>query len=483
MDLIYLIQFWLTLLVPLGAAIAMFFVKDRKKQNVLLVCALAVALLGAISLAMREPGPAWVQSFGVFSLSFGFDECGRIFGVLFAAIFLLAGIFSLEYMDHDHAPGRYNAFFLLTLWAMLGLSMAQNLFTYYMCYELMTVLSLPLVIHEGTEGAMKAGMKYLGYSLFGASLALFGFFCLGNFCDTTGFVAGGSVNAQGLANQPMLLIAAFCLLLGFGCKAGIMPLHFWLPTAHPVAPAPASAVLSATITKAGVLGIIRVIYYILGADTLRGTWVQTVMLVLALCTVFSGSMLAYQEKLLKRRFAWSTVSQVSYVLFGIFLLTGDGLQGAMLQVVFHAICKTALFLTAGAIIHHTGYTYVYQLNGIGKRMPVLLGCYTLASLSLIGIPPFAGFVSKWQLVTAGMAVIPGFGLAGGIVLLTSALLTAGYLLPITINGYFKSGAEEGRLHPTWRMAIPLIILSGALLLLGVFPGGLVRAVSSLAGLV
>ncbi|MGM9593040.1 MAG: complex I subunit 5 family protein [Candidatus Onthomonas sp.] len=477
-----LLLFLITMLVPLSGAIAMFFLQSRKGQNRLLIGTLAVSLAGVLLLALQEPGVYWSCSFGAFSLVFGFDECGRIFGVLFAAIFLLAGIFSLEYMEHDHAPGRYNAFFLLTLWAMLGLAMARNLFTYYMCYELMTVLSLPLVIHEGTEGAQKAGMKYLGYSLFGASLALFGFFLLGSFCSSTDFIPGGTLSETGLLHQPMLLIAAFCLLLGFGCKAGIMPLHFWLPTAHPVAPAPASAVLSATITKAGVLGILRVIYYLISPEALRGTWVQYTMLTLALCTVFSGSMLAFKEKLLKRRFAWSTVSQVSYVLFGLFLLTADGLQGAILQVVFHAVCKTALFLTAGAIIHHTGCTYVDQLDGVGRRMPVLLGCYTLASLSLIGIPPFAGFVSKWQLVTAGLAALPGFGLAGGIVLLTSALLTAGYLLPITINGYFKHGENDGRLRPTWRMTVPLAMLSGALLLLGIFPGVLTRAAACLAGL-
>lgn len=474
--------FFVTLLLPLAGAVAMLFVKERAALDRLFLLVLVICFAATLGMAAQGAEQLWECSFGVLALSFGTDLCGNIFGVLFAGLFLLAGVFSLEYLDGDHAPARCYAFFLLTLWTMLGLSLAKNLFTYYLCYEMMTILSLPLILHEGTREARAAGMKYLGYSLFGASLVLYGFFCLGRFCDTTDFLAGGSLNAQGLAEQPMLLIAIFCLLLGFGCKAGIMPLHFWLPTAHPVAPAPASAVLSATITKAGVLGIIRVIYYLVGPEVLRGTWVQTVMLVLTLCTVFTGSMLAYQEKLLKRRLAWSTVSQVSYVLFGLFLLTAGGLQGAMLQVVFHALCKTALFLTAGAIIHHTGCTYVYQLGGVGRRMPLVLGCYTLASLSLIGIPPFAGFVSKWQLATAGLEVGPVIGVAGGIVLLTSALLTAGYLLPITINGYFKSGAEEGKVHPTWRMLLPLALLSGALLLLGIFPGGLTHAAASLASL-
>lgn len=479
----YGICFFLIIGIPFAAALAMFGLHEKGIRNTIFILALAAELPAVLVLAFLTPGLCFTWDFGVFALSFGFDACGRIFGVLFSAIFLLAGIFSLEYMDHDHKPGRYYAFYLLTLMAMQGIGLAQNLFTYYMCYELMTVLSLPLVIHEGTEGAMKAGMKYLGYSLFGASLALFGFFCLGSFCDTTEFIAGGSVNAEGLSHMPMLLTASFCLLIGFGCKAGLMPLHFWLPTAHPVAPAPASAVLSATITKAGVLGIIRVLYYLVGPDVLRGTWVQNLLLVLALCTVFCGSMLAYKEKLMKRRFAWSTVSQVSYVLFGLFLLSEAGLQAAILQVVFHAICKTALFLTAGAIIHHTGCTYVSQLKGVGKRMPLILAFYTLSSLSLIGIPPFAGFVSKWQLVTAGMAVSPGFGLAGGIILLVSAMLTAGYLLPITIDGYFGQGELPGKTKPSWKMTAPVVILGAALLILGLFPHGLVQAAAALAGLV
>ncbi|MCQ2442494.1 MAG: proton-conducting membrane transporter [Oscillospiraceae bacterium] len=474
-----MIRLFLFLIIAVGIpaiSLIAFADHDTRTANVNLICGLMIGLISIGALSFGK-GTCWGWDFGVFALRFGVDGCTRIFGILFGCIFLLAGVFSLEYMDHDHAPHLYNMFFLLTFWAMLGLSLSQNLFTYYMCYELMTVLSLPLVIHERTDGAMKAGMKYLGYSLFGASLALFGFFCLSRFCNSTDFVVGGSLKAAASTEPGVFLFAVFCLLIGFGCKAGIMPLHFWLPTAHPVAPAPASAVLSATITKAGVLGIIRVIYYIVGADAIRGTWVQYTMLTLALITVFSGSMLAFKEKLMKRRFAWSTVSQVSYVLFGVFLLTGSGLQAALLQVIFHAVCKTALFLTAGAIIHHTGCTYVSELKGVGREMPLLMACYTLASLSLIGIPPFAGFVSKWQLVTSGMEVFGGFGIAGGVVLLTSAILTAGYLLPISIDGFMKDGTIKAHRKPTWRMNLPMMVLSGALLLLGLFPHGLLAVMT------
>lgn len=460
-------------LLPLAGACFMPFFKDRSARNRAFVVVLAAALACAIGFALSGEGLCvdWRFPGTGIDLCFGADAVARLFSVLFASLFLLAGVFSLEYMEHDHAPGRYDLFYLLTLSAMLALSAAQSLGAFYMCYEAMTLLSLPLVLHEGTVGAKKAGMKYLGYSLFGASLALFGFFLLGEWSDAvtdvTRFVSGGNPVFQ--SGGKVLLWAAFCLLLGFGGKAGLMPLHFWLPTAHPVAPAPASAVLSATITKAGVLGILRVLYFVIPTGELQRTWVQTVLVILALCTVFTGSMLAYKEPLLKRRFAWSTVSQVSYVLFGLFLFTPEGLNAALLQVVFHAICKTALFLTAGAIIHHTGLTYVKDLKGIGRKMPLLMASYTLASLSLIGIPPFAGFVSKWALATTAMSTLGTLGTVGAAVLLVSAILTGGYLLTITIDGFFYPPAEKTPLHPTWRMLLPVGLLSAALLVLGLFP--------------
>ena len=461
----------LMVLLPLLGALLTPFLRTRAAQSFLLVLTLALTLGAALVFARSGTGMAeWAFPGTGLTLRFGADGVSRLFAVLFAALFLLSGVFSLEYLDHDRAPERYNIFFLLTLSAMLSLSAAQSLTAFYMCYEAMTILSLPLVLHEGTKAAQKAGMKYLGYSLFGASLALFGFFLLGTFgdgaADGTVFLWGGNAAFR---TTPVLLWGSFCLLLGFGGKAGLMPLHDWLPTAHPVAPAPASAVLSATITKAGVLGILRLLYYVLPRNALQGTWVQKSMVILALCTVFTGSMLAYKEKLMKRRFAWSTVSQVSYVLFGLFLLTPAGLSAALMQVVFHAVCKTALFLTAGAIIHHSGYTRVTELKGIGRRMPLLMVSYTLASLSLIGIPPFAGFVSKWALATEAITALPGLGMAGAAVLLLSAILTAGYLMSITIDAFFYPPVDRTPLRPTWRMLLPVGVLSLALLALGLFP--------------
>ena len=207
-----------------------------------------------------------------------------------------------------------------------------------------------------------------------------------------------------------------------------------------------------------------------------------VLLTLALATVFVGSMLAYREKQLKRRLAYSTVSQVSYVLFGLMLLTPDGVQASLLQMVFHALAKDTLFLAAGAIIFSTNCTRVDQLRGIGRRMPVTMWCFTLAALSLIGIPPMAGFVSKWYLLTASLeAPIQAFGVAGLVVLVVSALLTAGYLLPVVTEGFFPgrdfiTERREVGVQMTW----PMIAFAAAVVLMGLLPGGLLHWLGLLA---
>lgn len=473
---------FLAILIPFLGGVLLAVLPKNESRKYLFVEVLAVTFLAVIAVALTGSGLAGVLDLGPFAFRFGADRLGQFFAILFALLFLLSGIFSLEYNEHDSKQNRFNVFFLLTLGSMIGLSYSQNLFTFYFFYECMTLLSMPLVFHEGTEVSMKAALTYLGYSLFGAALVLFGFFFAGQYCDTTDFLAGGSFNAFGAEHMGMALIAAFCLLLGFACKAGMLPLHHWLPVAHPVAPAPASAVLSAAITKAGVLGVIRGAYFIFGTDMLRGTWVQEVLVILALLTIFAGSMLAYREKLLKRRLAWSSVSQVSYVLYGLFLFDPTGYSGALMQVLFHGICKTVLFLTAGAIIHQTGKTKVYELSGLGRKMPLTFGCFALASLSLVGIPPFAGFVSKWDLATGGIEALGTLGVIGAAVLLLSALLTAGYLFPITIHAYCDGEASGERLEPGRRMLVPMAILAISLLLLGIFTGPVSAVTGQLAGI-
>ncbi len=414
------------------------------------------------------------------------DAVSLIFGLTTILIWLLCGIYSFAYFKGDKKVKRYTVFYIFILFILLCLDFAGNLITFYFFYEMMTLFSVPLVFHTETKEAMMAGLKYLFYSLCGAYMVLFGFYFVNAKASTLAFTAGG-IFEKGILNSngTILLLAAFFMIAGFSVKAGMFPLHAWLTSAHPVAPAPASAFLSGIIVKAGILGMIRTIFYIFGAEFIRGTWVQTTILILSLFTVFLGSMLAYREKVLKKRLAYSTVSQISYIIFGLIVLEPIAFTGAMLHVVFHAVIKSCLFLCAGAIIHETGLYRTGELRGIGKRMPVTLWCFAFASLSLIGIPPAAGFVSKWNLCIGSLSSgIPVFSVLGPVVLLVSALLTAGYLLPIVIRGFLPG--EEYKNIPVEKcatsklMLIPMVVLAVLCVLLGVLPNGLLHLLSNIA---
>ena len=459
--------------------------EDRALRAKLNCGALALELaLVAVLCAAQGTQVRLLQMTPTLSLVLRVDILGSVFAVLMAAMWLIGSVFALEYMNHDHNERSYQLFYMTVLSALVGQCYAASMVTLYVFYELMTLLSVPMVVHERTPQAVAAGVKYLIYSIFGAMLGLLGIFFFNTYLGGVDFVAGGLTPAAGVSRSGLLVIT-FLVILGFGTKAGMFPMHGWLPTAHPVAPAPASAVLSGVITKAGVLAIIRVIYFLVGADTLRGTWVQTAFLTLTLVTVFMGSMLAYREPLLKKRLAYSTVSQVSYVLFGLACLNPVAFSGAILHVVAHSTIKNGLFLCAGAIIHQTGKTYVRDLRGIGKQMPITIWCWTIASLGLIGIPPTGGFVSKWQLATGAMgAGIGAFGIVGPVVLIISALLTAAYLLQVTINGFFPGSdydyaALENK-EPGKLMTVPMIVLAVGVVLCGVLAQPLTNVIASAA---
>ena len=297
------------------------------------------------------------------------------------------------------------------------------------------------------------------------------------------FVYGGFLDPAKYSGAENILYAAVLAgIVGFGAKAGMYPLHGWLPTAHPIAPAPASALLSAMIAKGGVLAVIRLVYFSAGAETIRGTWVQYAWMCLALLTILMGSTMAFGEEVLKKRLAYSTVSQISYIMLSLSLLTDAGLKGGLLHVFSHACAKGCLFLVAGVFIYKLRLRRVTELMGIGQTMPLTLACFTAASISLVGIPPMGGFTSKWAIATAAMDSGTGiFEVLGPVVLLISALLTAGYLLPVMVDGYFPGGTtgfeNEEKAEPGAIMLIPMFILCAGSLLVGVFGssfmGGLV----------
>ena len=409
------------------------------------------------------------------------DGLSKLFGILVTVVWLLVGIYSFRYLKESRKPVMFYGFYLIALGVLQGIGLAGNLVTFYLFYEWMTLMTVPFVFYNRTKASIRAARKYLFYSVAGASLALAGIFLLAGNAEGLLF-CGGGLNAG--ADRAEVLLACVLLLFGFGTKAGMFPMHAWLPTAHPVAPAPASAVLSGVITKAGVLGIIRSLYYTVGMEYLAGTYVQTVFLILSLVTVFMGSMLAYKEKILKKRLAYSTVSQVSYVLFGLALFTPAGFAAALLHLVFHSVIKNGLFLFAGTVIHQTGEERVDGLRGMGKYMPLTFWCFTFASLALVGIPPMSGFVSKWYLAKGAMGASVGvFSYLGPAVLLISALLTAGYLISVTCDGFFPGKdfvdptpePREGHVS----MLIPCIVFAAAALLLGVFASPLYELVTKL----
>ena len=437
---------------------------------------------------------------------FHVDEVGALFVTFLSIIWVCTAVYAFVYMKHEGEEKRFFGCFLMVYGVLAAQDFAGNLITLYFFYELMTLVSVPLVLHNGSREAIMGGLKYLFYSMCGAYLGLFGIFFL---YQNTNTLSGGALNVQP-GQERILLIAVFCMLVGFGAKAGMFPLHAWLPTAHPVAPTPASAVLSAVIVKAGVLAILRAVYYVVGPYFLQGTWVQTAWMTLALLTVFMGSLLAFREPVFKKRLAYSTVSQVSYILFGLSLLSEGGVTGALLHTVFHAFIKCALFLTAGIFIFQTGKTRAEDYAGYGKKMPRTLLSYTFASLALIGIPPASGFISKWYLAQGALSAAPGaFRYVGPVVLLVSALLTAGYLLPVTLRGFFPGIAEGKALvngaegtadgssgkaeydavtlmtvkEPSVLMWLPLLVLALLALVLGMFPNPLIAFVSRIAGFV
>ena len=420
------------------------------------------------------------------SITLKADGLTRFFAVLMSIMWTIVGFYAFDYMKHEEHERRFFGFYLIVMGVLSGIYMSANLITLYLFYELMTLTSLPLVLHSLTKEAISAGKKYLFYSVGGAFLSLISIFYIYTKCNIGNFTAGGFIGAVPEQDKGMLLVFVFLAIIGFGCKAGLFPLQDWLPTAHPVAPSPASAVLSGIITKSGVFVLIRLIYFSIGPDLIRDTWVQYAWMGLSLLTVFLGSMMAYTEKVMKKRFAYSTVSQVSYVLFGLSLLNAEGFTGALLHVVFHSVIKDGLFLVAGAIIIYTGIKNVDGLKGIAKRMPTVIWCFTFFALALVGIPPASGFVSKWHLCLG--ALEGDFGVIrflGPAILLISALLTAGYLLPITIKGFFPgndfdhASCKKCKVSPF--MTVPLILLAVAAVLFGIFPDLLKGGIEAVLG--
>ena len=411
-------------------------------------------------------------------MAFAPDRLGTVFLAAVMILYTAVCFYSFEYMKMEERVEMFFTFYFLSFTALIAVCLASNLLTLYFCFEMLTLLSMPMVLHELTKDAVSAGLKYLFYSIAGALMGLLAVFFVYYFTSGNAeFVKGGFLDPAKIAGREnIMLIGTMIGISGFGTKAGLYPMHGWLPTAHPIAPAPASSLLSGIIAKAGVIAVIRLVYYSVGTDLIRGTWVQYAWMTLAMLTIFMGSMMAYREHNLKKRLAYSTISQISYILLSLSFLSEEGMQGALLHVLSHASSKGCLFLCAGVLIYKLGKRRVEELKGVGKLMPVTMLCFTVASLSLVGIPPMGGFLSKWVIAQASLhnglglyAVLPP------VILLISALLTAGYLLTVVVDAFFPGGGFEteekaGSAEPSPLMTVPMICLCLVALAVGIFGG-------------
>lgn len=378
----------------------------------------------------------------IFSIGFKIDGLSRIFLLIIATLWPIATLYATEYMDHEENQDSFFRYYLIAFGIAIGLAFSKNAITMYLFYELLTFLTLPLIMHDFYDKkAQYAGKVYLIVSVLGAATALMGIIILTTVAPSVEFVENGVLEAVTFRNNEALLNVAYILcFIGFGVKAAILPFTFWLPTCS-VAPTPVSALLHAVaVVKAGTFAIMRVTFYLFGNENLYGSVAQRVAIVLAIVTIIYSSIMAVKEKQIKRRLAYSTASNLSYILFAVALMTRAGFVAGMTHMMFHAVIKINLFFIAGAIIIYSHREYVGDMKGIAKKMPISMFAFLVASLAMVGIPLTCGFMSKYALIMAAIDADTFLALAGIIALIISSVLTLIYLFNIVIVAYIP-GAD------------------------------------------
>lgn len=420
------------------------------------------------------------------SLSFCLDGPGRFFASLVSLLWPFALLYAFGYMENTEKQPVFYLFYTVSFGMTCGVALSANLLTLYVFYEMLTLSTIPLVLHGYTQAHRRAALRYTAYTLGGAA---FGFMGLGFILYLTGsteFVYGGLFSGEPTALIQTVFLVCF---FGFGVKAAIFPLSHWLPAAS-VAATPVTALLHAVaVVKAGAFSLIRLVYYIFGADFLKNTVSSRVAMAFALFTVVYGSAMALQSGHVKRRLAWSTVANLSYIASAVMLCSEAGMYAALFHTAAHAVTKMCSFLCAGNYMHCTGKERIEDINGIGKKMPVTFVCFTLASLSLIGIPPFFGFFSKWRLLIAAAEENGVFGYLMIAALLISAILTAIYTFTIVMRAFFPAQGKDlntlsdGKKFQTSeanvKMLLPVCIFAFAALLCGIFSNQLFDVISGL----
>ncbi|TMP34266.1 complex I subunit 5 family protein [Pseudoalteromonas rubra] len=400
------------------------------------------------------------------------DALSLLFVALSGFLWLLTTIYAIGYLEQSPNRSRFFGFFSLCVFATIGVALAGNLITFLIFYELLTLTTYPLVVHKGNKASLAAGRKYLIYTMLGGASLLAGVVWLKALAGSLDFTATGILASMPHLDPLHLKVIFALIIIGLGVKAALFPLHGWLPSAM-AAPAPVSALLHAVaVVKAGAFGIVRVVYDVYGVEFAQELGLTIILAVLASVTIVYGSTRAVFQDDLKRRLAYSTVSQVSYIALGTAIAGPIATIGGIAHLVHQGLMKITMFFCAGSIAETLGVTKVSQINGAGKRMPLTMLAFSLAVLGMIGIPPAAGFISKWYLGTGALEA--GFYWVLG-VLIISSLLNAIYFLPILYAAWFKpqQGAwpkekPRGRLETHWMLMLPPIVTALLALSAGLF---------------
>ncbi len=401
-------------------------------------------------------------------LALNADPLGVFFAVIASGLWIFTSFYSIGYVRGagEHKQTRYFASFAVCLSATIGIAFSANLLTFVLFYEILTVATYPLVIHNEGKEAINAGRKYLAFTLTAGLLLVAGSAMVYIYTGSIDFTPGGLFSGIELPHTAMLVL--FIIFLGaVGVKAGIMPIHSWLPAAM-AAPTPVSALLHAVaVVKSGVFAVIRVAGYVFGTETMGNYGLDDILIVIAGATIILASLIAFAQDNLKQRLAYSTVGHLSYIVLGVALLTPFGMQGGIMHIAAHATLKITLFFCAGAIYVNLKRKNISQLNGIAKSMPWTMAAFTIGSMGLAGIPPINGFFSKWTLALGsldGDMVIPV------IVLVVSGLLNVGYFFPIIYRAYFKPPEGlEGYGEASPLMVVPIMVTAILSVLFGFFP--------------
>lgn len=453
----------------LAVAVALFWsvplVLYRRSPNIREGCSLAAGVMMFIIVLSMVPAVLAGNTLNYtllsiapgLSFAFKVDAMGILFAITASFLWILTTFYSIGYMRSlkEHAQTRYYLCFALTLSATIGVAFAANLLTLVFAYEFVGIFAYPLVVHNETKEAYAKGNKYIFYLFLTAKLFMFAAILSYSLSDTLDFKPNGVFPSD--ADPTLLTIIFILFVLGIGAKAGIMPFHSWLPAAM-IAPTPVSALLHAVaVVKVGVFTLLRVGLFTFGLDTLKQLDVGTPLVYFVCFTIVAASVVALTRDNLKARLAYSTISQLSYIILGMALLTTAGVTGGVLHIVNHAFAKITLFFCAGAIFVASGKTKVSELNGIGKQMPFTMAAFTIASLSLIAFPPFAGFLTKWYLISGSVESEQYYAVA---VLVTSSILNACYFLPIVYAAYFRdlpSGEKAERREAPAIAVVPLML--------------------------